>query len=212
MRSRLPRLLRRRRWTLFPPLEALGLAKHSLTAGLISLRHLYGVMEVGIRDNEKPFASPVGFTFFGKVSSARRAKNRPPDDFLNALFESPMQISSPNKKDTFTVSFLFGGDKGIRTPDLMNANHTLSQLSYTPATSLLYTKRGRFVKIYFKKISRLLKIITRISSSCSLFHRRNRRFRLFSVSRPFRRLSYREYPFLRPSGAGDIFYEYRRCP
>ena len=29
-------------------------------------------------------------------------------------------------------SFFFGGDKGSRTPDLLNAIQALSQLSYTP--------------------------------------------------------------------------------
>ena len=29
-------------------------------------------------------------------------------------------------------SFSFGGDKGSRTPDLLNAIQALSQLSYTP--------------------------------------------------------------------------------
>ena len=38
-----------------------------------------------------------------------------------------------------TVLFLCGGDKGNRTPDLMNANHALYHLSYTPIKLLYYT-------------------------------------------------------------------------
>ena len=31
---------------------------------------------------------------------------------------------------------VFGGDKGVRTPDLMTASHALSQLSYIPVGCL----------------------------------------------------------------------------
>ena len=34
-------------------------------------------------------------------------------------------------KNALTCKFL-GGDKGVRTPDLMTASHALSQLSYIP--------------------------------------------------------------------------------
>ena len=35
-------------------------------------------------------------------------------------------------------AFLFGGDGGIRTLDLTDANRTLSQLSYAPMSYLLF--------------------------------------------------------------------------
>ena len=35
-------------------------------------------------------------------------------------------------------SFFFGGDKGSRTPDLLNAIQALSQLSYTPTWLVLF--------------------------------------------------------------------------
>ena len=35
-------------------------------------------------------------------------------------------------------SFFFGGDKGSRTPDLLNAIQALSQLSYTPKWLVLF--------------------------------------------------------------------------
>ena len=38
--------------------------------------------------------------------------------------------------DYAIVLFRRGGDKGIRTPDLLNANQTLSQLSYAPKGSM----------------------------------------------------------------------------
>lgn len=38
---------------------------------------------------------------------------------------------------------LLGGDEGIRTLDLMNANHALSQLSYAPSYYLImYSSRN----------------------------------------------------------------------
>ena len=47
-------------------------------------------------------------------------------------------LASETKKDT-DVGVLFldviGGDEGDRTPDLMNAIHALSQLSYVPLFS-----------------------------------------------------------------------------
>ena len=39
---------------------------------------------------------------------------------------------------TFSHVFLFGGDGGIRTLDLTDANRTLSQLSYAPMSYLLF--------------------------------------------------------------------------
>lgn len=40
------------------------------------------------------------------------------------------------KRPPIRAAFLeIGGDEGDRTPDLMNAIHALSQLSYVPASS-----------------------------------------------------------------------------
>ena len=48
--------------------------------------------------------------------------------------------SSSHKKTWPKPSYFLknGGDEGIRTPDLVNANHALSQLSYTPTRLLNY--------------------------------------------------------------------------
>ena len=47
------------------------------------------------------------------------------------------------KGDGFTAApSLHGGDKGVRTPDLMTASHALSQLSYIPV---------RWCDSYYKK-------------------------------------------------------------
>ena len=66
------------------------------------------------------------------------------------------------KTDCFCSPFLFGGDKGSRTPDLLNAIQALSQLSYTPkwlrcfldnddiiSQHLLFV--NRFLKSFFRK-------------------------------------------------------------
>ena len=42
------------------------------------------------------------------------------------------------KEPRFAEFFSFGGDGGIRTHDLSDANRTLSQLSYAPKCILLY--------------------------------------------------------------------------
>ena len=68
------------------------------------------------------------------------------------------------KTDCFCSPFLFGGDKGSRTPDLLNAIQALSQLSYTPkwlrcfldnddiiSQRLLFV--NRFLKSFFKKFT-----------------------------------------------------------
>ena len=46
------------------------------------------------------------------------------------------------------VPYLCGGE-GIRTPDLLNAIETRSQLRYTPMYSLLYRTRTRVRKAYW---------------------------------------------------------------
>ncbi len=42
-------------------------------------------------------------------------------------------------------SFTFGGDKGSRTPDLLNAIQALSQLSYTPVWLVLLFRNGDII-------------------------------------------------------------------
>ena len=51
------------------------------------------------------------------------------------LFGSGIKGKSPDCK--YNRDFR-GGDKGIRTPDLLNANQALSQLSYTPRRKIYY--------------------------------------------------------------------------
>ncbi len=43
----------------------------------------------------------------------------------------------------------FGGDGGIRTLDLSDANRTLSQLSYAPTRLIYYSTFFTFVKTFF---------------------------------------------------------------
>ena len=46
------------------------------------------------------------------------------------------------------VDSLSGGDGGIRTLDLTDANRTLSQLSYTPKTGVIIAHLGVFGKSF----------------------------------------------------------------
>ena len=57
---------------------------------------------------------------------------------IRALLRNASHSAGPpqNKKDTKTVSFLFGGDKRDRTADLLTASQALSQLSYTPKPNI----------------------------------------------------------------------------
>ena len=48
-----------------------------------------------------------------------------------------IQNEKPIQKDGL---YRFGGDEGIRTLDLSDANRTLSQLSYAPATDGIITQ------------------------------------------------------------------------
>ena len=48
------------------------------------------------------------------------------------------------------LSTLVGGDKGIRTPDLLHAKQALSQLSYTPMERLPKFER---LSCYFNSIA-----------------------------------------------------------
>ena len=51
------------------------------------------------------------------------------------------------------VMFLFGGDEGDRTPDLLNAIQALSQLSYAPKsfTTDIIRKKASFVNSFLTK-------------------------------------------------------------
>ena len=59
------------------------------------------------------------------------AKNVPPARFLNARLRFPLSYFRQKQKH-LNGAFVFGGDKGNRTPDLLNANQALYHLSYTP--------------------------------------------------------------------------------
>ena len=52
-------------------------------------------------------------------------------------YDSNPSRLQPYQKEgqTKSLSFFFGGDGGIRTLDLTDANRTLSQLSYAPKSS-----------------------------------------------------------------------------
>ena len=55
----------------------------------------------------------------------------------------------PHGEDTQLVGVLpidsFGGDRGIRTPDLCDANAALSLLSYIPVFTILTTTKASFI-------------------------------------------------------------------
>ena len=55
-----------------------------------------------------------------------------------------------------TIDFI-GGDEGDRTPDLMNAIHALSQLSYVPEISMQTRKFFPFCKLksYLKRLKQV---------------------------------------------------------
>ena len=52
-------------------------------------------------------------------------------------------INTQKKPDTDCIGLKTGGDKGSRTPDLLNAIQALYQLSYAPKAHLLYHKQIR---------------------------------------------------------------------
>ena len=75
--------------------------------------------------------------FLDRVRAAQarilpRAKNNPPDCFLNALFESRLLLQDFFAAPAAPVHRKNGGDDGIRTHDPLLAGQVLSQLSYTP--------------------------------------------------------------------------------
>ena len=47
----------------------------------------------------------------------------------------------------------FGGDRGIRTPDLCDANAALSRLSYIPITLVIITHTETFIKRDYLSLS-----------------------------------------------------------
>ena len=86
--------------------------------------------------------------------------------FLLAACTEPLVLSfPPKKKGRLMPSFFFGGDKGSRTPDLLNAIQALSQLSYTPIgyrvsggcfrngdiIAHVWELVNRFLKVFLKK-------------------------------------------------------------
>jgi hypothetical protein len=72
----------------------------------------------------------------------------------------------PEGKKIQSVSVLptdtLGGDRGIRTPDLRDANAALSRLSYIPILLRNYSIYGLFIKRYWGPY-------TSISYSCRLY-------------------------------------------
>ena len=55
--------------------------------------------------------------------------------------EALVLFFSIKAKGTAEPSLCFGGDKGSRTPDLLNAIQALSQLSYTPKIECRFLQR-----------------------------------------------------------------------
>ena len=99
----------------------------------------------------------------GKMHSARRLAFEGRFFVHGHLAQGILSAYFTKKKtDCFCSPFLFGGDKGSRTPDLLNAIQALSQLSYTPkwlrcfldnddiiSQRLLFV--NRFLKSFFRK-------------------------------------------------------------
>ena len=82
---------------------------------------------------------------------ALQDENKGIDQFLNWSMKQPpaashmirippAQVLTKEKTTLSRVAFFFGGDGGIRTLDLTDANRTLSQLSYAPVCSLVSFK------------------------------------------------------------------------
>ncbi len=61
------------------------------------------------------------------------------------------------KIDTLQAKDVDGGDKGDRTPDLLNASQALSQLSYTPRSLAVFFQRGIYYHTLFQNASTFLK-------------------------------------------------------
>ena len=55
-------------------------------------------------------------------------------------------VLSDNKKNTSDRSDVLSGDKGIRTPDLLNAIQTRSQLRHTPRYEYYNTRLLRILQ------------------------------------------------------------------
>ena len=86
--------------------------------------------------------------YFGQPLKKRQVKAL----FLNALGSHPLLSIVKTKKQSLRLLFrLLGGDKGIRTPDLYDANVSLYQLSHIPKHHcIIKHRRGeckRFLKI-----------------------------------------------------------------
>ena len=76
----------------------------------------------------KTFFHRVCFSpYFGQPLKTRQTEAR----FLNALGSNPL-LGVKEKTSEKSDVFCSGGDKGIRTPDLYDANVSLYQLSHIP--------------------------------------------------------------------------------
>ena len=60
------------------------------------------------------------------VEARQRARSR------MSMHPLRIHICTRKRKGALWPLMIFGGDKGVRTPDLMTASHVLSQLSYIP--------------------------------------------------------------------------------
>ena len=74
-----------------------------------------------------------------KIEKGGRLKSLSPIFYLNVIVKerTPLALNGESFLSIFRIlKFNFGGDEGDRTPDLLTASQTLSQLSYAPKTGL----------------------------------------------------------------------------
>jgi hypothetical protein len=67
-------------------------------------------------------------------------------------FSAPLRDRPTTGQSKSSRDFKHGGGKGIRTPDLLIANETLYQLSYTPTSTLLLTELRRSKQLTFASV------------------------------------------------------------
>lgn len=84
-----------------------------------------------------------------------------------------INICTRKRKGALWPLMILGGDKGVRTPDLMTASHALSQLSYTPIGES-YSNRFRRKMQVFSRENLKITAMTENTVRASAFWQKNR--------------------------------------
>ena len=79
----------------------------------------------GLVEKDTVVGAVVGVLMSAKMGFSRQVREMPRKPLKSRLLRK-------KKSRNLTISRLFGGDKRVRTADLLNAIQALSQLSYTP--------------------------------------------------------------------------------